>query len=66
MQLAVKYEKTMIYYTDSSGPVEWDYSDPCNTRENHVDMRNYAMSTLGKVRPTMYEALLHKLFSIYN
>ncbi len=54
------------YYTDSSGPVEWDYSDPCNTWENHVELRDYARSTLEKVRPAMYQALLDKLSYIYG
>ncbi len=54
------------YYTDYNGPVEWDYSNPCNTWENHVDMANHAISTLEIVRPEMYRELLNKLSAIYS
>jgi hypothetical protein len=54
------------YYTDESGPVEWDYANPCNTWENHVKMRDHAKSTLESKRPAMYDALLEKLEKIYN
>ena len=54
------------YYTDYNGPVEWDYHDPCNTWENHVDMARHAAGTLEKVRPQMYEDLLWKLHLIYG
>jgi hypothetical protein len=46
--------------------VEWDYADPCNTWENHVDMNLHAKSTLEKVRPEMYKALLEKLDLVYG
>jgi hypothetical protein len=54
------------YYTDHNGPVEWDYADPCNTWENHVEMNHHAKSTLEKVRPAMYDALLKKLDQVYG
>ena len=54
------------YYTDLSGPVKWDYSNPCNTWENHIEMNAYAKSTLEERRPEMYNALLKKLDEIYK
>jgi hypothetical protein len=59
-------EERPNYYTDYNGPVEWDYADPCNTWENHVEMSNHAISTLEKVRPEMYDDLLRKLSSVYS
>ncbi len=54
------------YYTDHNGPVEWDYANPCNTWKNHVEMNHHARSTLEKVRPAMYKALLEKLERVYS
>ncbi|MDZ7721817.1 MAG: DUF1593 domain-containing protein [candidate division KSB1 bacterium] len=54
------------YYTDDSGPVEWNYAHPCSTWGNHVDMNRYAKSTLEAQRPEMYRALLEKLEKIYR
>ena len=54
------------YYTDYSGPVEWDYDNPCNTWENHPAMRDHAKSTLEKERPEMYQSLLEKLENVYS
>ena len=54
------------YYTDYNGLVEWDYSNPCNTWENHVDMATHAAGTLERVRPEMYRELLNKLSAIYS
>jgi len=58
-------EERPNYYTDHNGPVEWDYTNPCNTWDNHIAMRNHAVSTLEKVRPAMYKDLLKKLDMIY-
>jgi hypothetical protein len=54
------------YYADYNGPVEWDYANPCDTWRNHVDMADHAKSTLEKVRPGMYSALLEKLNAVYD
>lgn len=54
------------YFTDFNGPVEWDYKNPCNTWENHVEMNKYAKSTLEAERPEMYNALIKKLSTIYD
>jgi hypothetical protein len=54
------------YYTDLNGPVEWDYTNPCNTWENHIEMNAHAKGTLEAKRPEMYQALLDKLENIYN
>lgn len=53
------------YYTDHNGPIEWDYENPCNTWENHVEFNKHARSTLEAERPGMYRALLEKLDGIY-
>jgi hypothetical protein len=54
------------YFTDSSGPVEWDYADPCNSWHNHEAVFEHAKSTLEQERPGMYEALLGKLDQVYG
>jgi hypothetical protein len=54
------------YYTDDNGSIEWDYSNPCNTWENHRLIFEHARGTLEKERPSMYEALLNKLNSVYG
>jgi len=54
------------YYTDLNGPVEWDYSNPCNTWENHIEMNAHAKSTLESKRQEMYDALINKLKLIYQ
>jgi len=54
------------YYTDLNGPVEWDYTNPCNTWEKHIEMNAHAKSTLEVRRPEMYQALLEKLDKIYK
>ena len=59
-------EKRPNYYTDKNGPVEWDYENPCNTWENHREMRDYAKSTLEQERPEMYRALIEKLNETYK
>ena len=59
-------EKRPNYYTDHNGLVEWDYENPCNTWENHVDMNARAKGTLEEQRPEMYRALLEKLNRVYD
>ncbi len=54
------------YYADYNGPVEWNYSNPCETWNNHIAFRDHAKSTLEARRPEMYEALLNKLNKIYK
>jgi hypothetical protein len=54
------------YYSDDSGDVEWDYADPCNTWENHVEMNAHARGTLEEARPAMHKALLEKLDKVYK
>ena len=54
------------YYTDFNGPVKWNYKNPCETWENHIEMNTFAKSTLEKERPEMYEALLKKLDTVYS
>lgn len=54
------------YFTDFNGTVEWDYSNPCNTWQNHRIMRNVAMKTLEVRRAEMYHSLLEKLTLLYN
>lgn len=58
-------EERPNYFTDDSGPVEWNYKDPCATWDNLQAMYEYNKSTLEAERPEMYEALLTKLNSIY-
>lgn len=53
------------YYTDSNGDVEWNFSDPCATWQNHVKVYQYAKSTLEERRSEMYDSLLNKLDKIY-
>jgi hypothetical protein len=53
------------YFTDYNGSIEWDYVNPCNTWENHIDMANHAKGTLEKTRPEMYHALIEKLNVVY-
>jgi hypothetical protein len=59
-------EKRPNYFTDFNGPVEWDYNNPCNTWQNHVEMNRFAKGTLEAKRPEMYESMLKKLDAIYN
>lgn len=54
------------YFTDFSGPVEWDYNSPCNTWQNHVEVNRFAKGTLEEIRPEMYESMLSKLNAVYN
>ena len=54
------------YYTDLNGTVEWDYTNPCNTWVNHIEMNSHAKGTLEAKRPDMYQALLDKLENIYK
>ena len=54
------------YYSDFNGPVEWDYANPCNTWENHVEMNTHAKSTLESKRQEMYDALINKLNTLYQ
>jgi hypothetical protein len=54
------------FYTDHNGDIEWDYENPCNTWSNHTLVHRHATSTLEKVRPAMYEALLQKLTLLYE
>jgi hypothetical protein len=59
-------EERPNYYLDDSGPVSWDYKDPCATWEHHRAMRDHAKGTLEKERPAMYAALLEKLNGVYG
>lgn len=59
-------EKRPNYYADWNGPVEWNYSNPCETWENHVAFRDHAKSTLEAKRPEMYEVFLKKLKILYK
>lgn len=59
-------EKRQNYYTDLSGSVKWDYSNPCNTWENRNEMSDHAKSTLEEVRQEMYDELLIKLDILYR
>jgi len=59
-------EQRPNYYVDDNGSVDWNYSNPCETWNNHVEFNQYARSTLEKERPAMYEALLQKLEKIYT
>lgn len=54
------------YYTDYCGNVEWDYSNPCNTWENHEQVAEVAIQTLIDRRGDMYKALLVKLDKMYK
>jgi hypothetical protein len=54
------------YYTDYCGTLEWDYSNPCRTWQNHQQMRIEAMKTLEERRAEMYSALLCKLSLLYK
>lgn len=54
------------YYTDDSGPVAWDYADPCRTWANAEAMYGHNKSTLRAKRPAMYAALLDKLKALYG
>ena len=58
-------EERPFYFTDLSGPVEWDYYNPCNTWHNHVEVNRFAKGTLEEKRPEMYESMLNKLNSVY-
>ncbi len=59
-------EKRPFYFTDSNGPNEWDYENPCNTWNNHVNVKEYASKTLEVRRNEMYNALLSKLNHLYD
>ncbi len=59
-------EKRPKYYADWNGPVEWNFTNPCETWHNHVAFRDHAKSTLEVRRPEMYEALLEKLKKLYT
>ena len=54
------------YFTDFSGEVEWDYGNPCNTWENHMEVMKNAAATLLKNRESMYKSLIQKLDKIYH
>ena len=54
------------YFTDDSGEIEWDYTDPCRTWENLEAMYTYNKSTLEAQREEMYAALLEKLNHLYR
>ena len=55
-----------FYFTDSNGPHEWDYENPCNTWNNHVKVKEFAIKTLEERRNEMYNALLDKLKDLYR
>lgn len=59
-------EKRPNYFADFNGPVEWDYNNPCNTWQNHVEFNRFAKGTLEAKRPEMYESMLKKLDAVYN
>jgi len=54
------------YFTDFNGPVEWDYHNPCNTWQNHVEVSRIARGTLEEKRTEMYQSMLNKLMALYN
>ncbi len=54
------------YYADFNGNLDWDYANPCNTWENHEQMRDIAAHTLEEKREEMYEATLRKLKNVYD
>jgi hypothetical protein len=54
------------YFTDFNGPVEWDYHNPCNTWQNHVEVSRIARGTLEEKRTEMYQSMLNKLKALYN
>ena len=59
-------EKRPHYYTDFNGSVEWDYHNPCNTWQNHVELSRFARGTLEEKRTEMYQSMLNKLVAVYN
>jgi hypothetical protein len=59
-------QKRPNYFADFNGPVEWNYSNPCETWSNHVAFRDFAKSTLEDRRSEMYSALLEKLKKLYE
>lgn len=58
-------EKRPNYFTDFNGTVGWDYNNPCNTWQNHVEFNRFAKGTLEAKRPEMYQSMLAKLNSLY-
>lgn len=54
------------YFADDCGDIEWNYSNPCSTWNNHEAVAAYSKTTLLKKRPEMYKALLGKLDILYN
>ena len=58
--------KRPFYFTDSNGPHEWDYENPCNTWHNHIKVKEYSAKTLEEKRDEMYNALIHKLTYLYR
>lgn len=54
------------YFTDDCGSVEWDYTDPCSTWQNHREVQKAAIKTLEDRRSDMYDALLKKLNKVYG
>lgn len=54
------------YYTDFSGALEWDYSNPCKTWQLHEQVKNIAANTLYERRDEMYNSLLKKLAEVYK
>lgn len=58
-------EERPDYFTDSTGKVTWDYSDPCKTWANHADALDVAKGTLEERRESMYNALIKKLNRMY-
>lgn len=59
-------EERPNYFTDFNGPVEWDYNNPCNTWQYHVEVNRFAKGTLEEKRPEMYQFMLNKLNALYN
>lgn len=54
------------YFTDYSGDISWNYSNPCATWEQHAAVATFAQGTLIDRREDMYQSLLSKLDHIYR
>ena len=54
------------YYTDDSGEIEWDYTDPCNSWDHLQAMYAYNKSTLEARRESMYASLIAHLEELYG
>jgi len=59
-------EERPYFWTGITGKHEWDAENPVNTWENASKIYELRVNTLLNRRPDMYDALINKVFDLYN